>query len=527
MPILPANFKSCLYNLVLSLSTLLAALQQPSLRHPRLARGIGVVSAMPDLDDPRTPRKGKEPVPMPSKHVHFETNGSASSSGKTYPPPPQATSAPNSPGPSKAQPPSSGKAEQQAAPPVDNQPTSFPQVGAPPGSQFGPGQWYTSADPRMSLNQPQQYQQYQYQVPSNGGYWAQGGVPLFANGAPAGTHFYPAAVPPHFAAFNNICHPVFHTLVYHHCYHHFPLSPPASSYPSSPPKHHFNHRLPRHRRTSALLAGTAAAPATDVNTMANYQNAGPPAFGANFQPPVPDTTFGPIPHVYVPRFDAAVALPPGPPVGPPFLHFVHAPADPCPPSFTVIMPPAFYTDGYHYYASVPGREQGGASADHDEQLTYSCRDFLQPAYSAVPAGQPGFVIGQQPSLMPQPMAAGQPVFVAGQVPPGIIQAPPQVIMGGGGGIPVFAGNSGNPPDVSGLGRTQGEETLRQLQFAHANKLFEPQEFKPADDDPSRFYYVREVDGNWTQRNRFTIDHMGDCRWYVTDEGWFYAVRLPD
>lgn len=124
----------------------------------------------------------------------------------------------------------------------------------------------------------------------------------------------------------------------------------------------------------------------------------------------------------------------------------------------------------------------------------------------------------------------------GYPPPGMGGMPPGVggpgMMTGGGGPPIITGNNGNPPpppppDVSGLGKTPGEETLRQLQFAHANKLFEPQDFKPADDDPSRFYYVREVDGNWTQRNRFTIDHMGDCRWYVTDEGWFYAVRLPD
>lgn len=124
-----------------------------------------------------------------------------------------------------------------------------------------------------------------------------------------------------------------------------------------------------------------------------------------------------------------------------------------------------------------------------------------------------------------PLAQGMPVPGMGGMPVG---AGPPVMMNGGGGSPM-TGNSSNPtpPDVSGLGKTQGEETMRQLQFAHANKLFEPQDFKPADDDPSRFYYVREVDGNWTQRNRFTIDHMGDCRWYVTDEGWFYAVRLPD
>lgn len=106
-------------------------------------------------------------------------------------------------------------------------------------------------------------------------------------------------------------------------------------------------------------------------------------------------------------------------------------------------------------------------------------------------------------------------------------AVPGMGMSGVGGVPVITGNGGQIPDVSGLGRTPGEETVRQLQFAHANKLFEPQEFKPSDDDPSRFYYVREVDGNWTQRNRFTIDHLGDCRWYVTDEGWFYAVRMPN
>ncbi|XWX01077.1 hypothetical protein V2A60_009102 [Cordyceps javanica] len=442
---------------------------------------------MPDVDDPsRMARKGKEaPVPpglQHAKHVRFEANGGSggSSTATQYPPPPQATSAPNSPSSSKNQaaaavaaaaagtplPPGKSRSKRRRPPLVPR-----PSIINPRASR--------------SLSQPQQYQQ----LPSNGGvmgggFWSQpGAVPLFANGAPAGMHYYPAAVSPHFTALNNICHPL----------HHRPLC---------------------HHKSSVFIPGTAAAAtaaALDSNNMANYQNAGPPNSGVNFQPPVPDTTFGPIPHVYIPRFDATHAS--GHPVGPPFLHLVHAPAEyHCPPSFTVIIPKTFYTDGFNYYAS-------------------------QPAYSTVPVGQPGFVVAQPPVMIPQPMAAPgqQPVFLAGQAPPGFIQtaatAPPQVIMGGGGGggggIPVIAGNSGFPPDVSGLGRTQGEEMLRQLQFAHANKLFEPQEFKPADDDPSRFYYVREVDGNWTQRNRFTIDHMGDCRWYVTDEGWFYAVRLPD
>lgn len=57
---------------------------------------------------------------------------------------------------------------------------------------------------------------------------------------------------------------------------------------------------------------------------------------------------------------------------------------------------------------------------------------------------------------------------------------------------------------------------------------ERQEMKPADDNPLKYYWVRELDGAWTQRNRLTIDSgdIGKCRWYTVD-GMFYAVRLPD
>lgn len=111
--------------------------------------------------------------------------------------------------------------------------------------------------------------------------------------------------------------------------------------------------------------------------------------------------------------------------------------------------------------------------------------------------------------------------------PAMVQgAPAPVVVPGGVQAAPFMTGNGSGPEVSGLGRTPNEEMLRQIQYAHQNKLFEPQDFKPGDDDPSRFYYVREVDGNWTQRNRYTIDRLS-CRWYVTDEVWFYAVRLPD
>lgn len=84
-----------------------------------------------------------------------------------------------------------------------------------------------------------------------------------------------------------------------------------------------------------------------------------------------------------------------------------------------------------------------------------------------------------------------------------------------------------PDPVSGQGQTTSEIHATQAHFAYANNMFEPQDIKPADDDKSRYYFVRELDGEWTQRNRFTIDNLGDCRWYVTNDGVFYAVRMPN
>lgn len=43
--------------------------------------------------------------------------------------------------------------------------------------------------------------------------------------------------------------------------------------------------------------------AAPVIAMGDYQNTSPPNIGLNFQPPVPDTTYGPMQHTYVPRFD--------------------------------------------------------------------------------------------------------------------------------------------------------------------------------------------------------------------------------
>ncbi|KAM0222343.1 hypothetical protein ACHAPA_002557 [Fusarium lateritium] len=329
---------------------------------------------------------------------------------------------------------------------VDTQPTSFPALG------LGPLQWHTSANPTQSLS---------HQVPAS-----------FISPPPQQPQIFPL--------------PQFH---------------PAS----------FINTGPTNTAQSPITyigIGPQTPAINHPNIMGDYQNAAPPVQGVHFQPPVPDTTYGPMQHVYVPRFDGGLA---GVQVGHPPLAF-------------------------HYVSPAP------FAIPSTPLITAACTT-AQPVVGTM-APQPNaygsYVVQQQPYYVQQPAMGQQPMLVAGQQHQQFmpqmqhVAGLPSVGLAGGaavpGTVPVFAGNvpgGHHIPEVSGMGRTAGEEQLRQIQFAHSNKLYEPQEFKPADDDPSRFYYVREVDGNWTQRNRFTIDHMGDSRWYVTDEGWFYAVRLPN
>ncbi|CAM1503002.1 Fc.00g077780.m01.CDS01 [Cosmosporella sp. VM-42] len=360
----------------------------------------------------------------------------------------------------------------------------FPGVGPAPGSQL---HWYTSANPTQSVN---------CQPHTPGGGFAQ----------PQQQQGYFAAPPSP-----------------------FPF-PPSTPTPLGP----FGNTTP-----GVTYIGQ---PSVQVNMAADYQNAAPPPTGVHYQPPVPDTTFGPIPHVYVPRFDGGLMVP-GVQVGPPSVQFVSPPA-----CATVVMPKTVYLNGYTYYASrlqilvVAVAVAVAVAIAVAVVVLPSARCQVarqQPQQAPQPCVQGGFVVTQQPVyLQQQPVMAAPQQFVMQQQPaiapqPQMIPGVPAVGIGGvaapmmSGGLPVFAGNYGHVPEVSGLGRTTGEEQLRQIKYAHAHRLYEPQDFKPADDDPSRYYFVREVDGNWTQRNRFTIDSMGDCRWYVTDEGWFYAVRLPD
>ncbi|KOS19753.1 hypothetical protein ESCO_001161 [Escovopsis weberi] len=324
------------------------------------------------------------------------------------------------------------------------QPESFPQLGAFPSSSADAGQWHTAADPTQSLKPPG------FQLPPGLAY-----LPQYQH------HHHPQAAGFSYAA----QHP--HLVTY-------PFSPFSPT--TSPP--HITYVGLQHPQVHT------------ASVMADYQNAAPPPTGVNFQPPVPDTTYGTIPHLYVPRFDGGFV---------PAAGCVQV----CPPSSLQLVP----------------TPQAACTTT-----------IIMPKTQPAVVNQHGYVVAQQPAFAPQPMVGHQqPVMIGAPPVSAPIQPFPAMGMGmsAGGAVPFVAGNIGQPPEVSGLGRTPGEETIRQLNFAHSNKLFEPQEFKPSDDDPSRFYYVREVDGNWTQRNRFTIDHLGDCRWYVTDEGWFYAVRMPN
>ncbi|OTB06926.1 hypothetical protein M426DRAFT_54456 [Hypoxylon sp. CI-4A] len=176
--------------------------------------------------------------------------------------------------------------------------------------------------------------------------------------------------------------------------------------------------------------------------------------GQHFQPPVPDTTYGPIPHTYHPRFDNGV---PGN-------------GDQC---VTI--------NGQLFRVITP---QGSTNA------------------------------GVQVHYVPQ--AATQPVYYL--IKASYISSNKVVAQGG---VPISG-----PPDVMGIGKTGMEVQLDQHEAAKRNKALDPQEAIPEDKSPSRMYYCRELDGNWTLRNRFAIDAMDCWRWYNSN-GVFYAIRLPE
>lgn len=109
----------------------------------------------------------------------------------------------------------------------------------------------------------------------------------------------------------------------------------------------------------------------------------------------------------------------------------------------------------------------------------------------------------------------------------------QPVMMNGGPVPMMPGTTFPPPayhhpihyePATGIGQTASEVAAAYMMNPELN---EPQDFKPADPTPSRMYMVRQLDGQYIQMSRATIDSFGDkgARWYCTDDGVFYAVRL--
>ncbi|KAI1335477.1 hypothetical protein F5Y15DRAFT_419772 [Xylariaceae sp. FL0016] len=246
----------------------------------------------------------------------------------------------------------------------------------------------------------------------------------------------------------------------------------------------------------------------------------PDPHAQHFQPAVPSTENGPFQHVYHPRFD-----PPGYQAG---YGGVNPTGNPHPYGGVTPGPlqgqPIAPQVGYFMPLAAPSMVPDSFDMGHQ---------FAQPGMATAPipiVGQPQYPQGLQHPLAPiqyQPPGQANMVYppIAGGMPGGYM-------VPGGNGFCV-AGNEAHgpapgpgftPPDVMGIGKT-GDEHMADLAYAaQFNKANEPQDMKPADDNPSRMYWCRELNGDWTHRSRFSIDRMDCWRWYVLDGGVFYAVR---
>jgi len=133
------------------------------------------------------------------------------------------------------------------------------------------------------------------------------------------------------------------------------------------------------------------------------------------------------------------------------------------------------------------------------------------------------------SLLQVPGAYAGPV-----AQPAMMYPQPALIMNGnacaqevnGGGAPLY--NYIQQPPFNTVGLTGSDLLQQQMGMAQGPSMNRRVDMKPADDDPNLWYWVREQDGTWVQRNRRTIDSgdIGRCRWYIDNGNW-YAVRLAD
>jgi len=90
--------------------------------------------------------------------------------------------------------------------------------------------------------------------------------------------------------------------------------------------------------------------------------------------------------------------------------------------------------------------------------------------------------------------------------------------------PLYGYGSGGGYIYYGPGRTQHMQNT-----ALRSDTSRDVEIAPADSDPQKWYSVVELDGNITQRTRYTIDSgdIGKVRWFVGQDSRWYAQRLRD
>ncbi|KAI1131563.1 hypothetical protein F5Y10DRAFT_233084 [Nemania abortiva] len=254
---------------------------------------------------------------------------------------------------------------------------------------------------------------------------------------------------------------------------HQPNSFPGYPYNPSIPQHLQNPAPPQQANMSSVAAGLMP----DPNAV-------------HYQPPVPDTTHGPFEYTYVPRND---------PAGPQYMMANGVPAG----------SPPFYAPGtFPYQQPQPGMATAPIPMMGAGQPPFMPGHPMQPP-----------MVNYQPGAMP-PMAyvpgPGGPAYVA----PGIGQPTPPVTPPG---TYFFGGGNGGVE----MGKTTDEINAENQSNALNNQMNEPQGIKPADDNISRMYWCRELDGKWTSRSRFSLDRMGNFRWYVTENGVFYAKMLVE
>ncbi|KAI0506799.1 hypothetical protein F5B22DRAFT_660014 [Xylaria bambusicola] len=233
----------------------------------------------------------------------------------------------------------------------------------------------------------------------------------------------------------------------------------------------------------------------------------------HFQPPVPDTTNGPYEHIYVPRSDPpSTMVNGGPPCSQPAFYAPGAvPYQPVQPQ--AFMPPCMPTGPGVAFMNASPVHPGMATAPIPMMAPGCQMPPMQPPQ------MPGCATTYQPGFMP-PMAGGPlpvgPTYVA----TGIGQPTPPITPTG---MPFPAAPMGGIE----LGKTKSEVDMQNQYNAFNNQMNEPQSMKPADDDKSRMYWCRELDGQWTSRSRYSLDRMGNFRWYVTENGIFYAKMLVE